>query len=114
MIDSVGNSGVYLQERYEIQVLDSYGLAVGTGDCGGVYRVAAPMMEPVSERAVTITLNGGETCVAGLSVVRRKHRKLGKVKIKTEDGKVLRPDISSSDFITYHVPAKGQFQLIWE
>lgn len=73
-----------------------------------------PVMEPVSERAVTITLNGGETCVAGLSVVRRKHRKLGKVKIKTEDGKVLRPDISSSDFITYHVPAKGQFQLIWE
>ena len=41
-----GNSGVYLQERYEIQVLDSYGLSVGTGDCGSVYRVAAPMMEP--------------------------------------------------------------------
>jgi hypothetical protein len=33
-----GNSGVYLQGRYEIQVLDSYGIEVpGRGDCGGIY-----------------------------------------------------------------------------
>lgn len=33
-----GNSGVYLQARYEIQVLDSYGWKVpGLGDCGGIY-----------------------------------------------------------------------------
>ena len=38
------NSGVYLQGRYEIQVLDSYGLESQTGDCGGIYGVAAPMV----------------------------------------------------------------------
>jgi hypothetical protein len=33
-----GNSGVVLQGRYEIQVLDTYGIDVpGTGDCGAVY-----------------------------------------------------------------------------
>ena len=33
-----GNSGVYLQGRYEIQVLDSYGIPVpGKGDCGAIY-----------------------------------------------------------------------------
>lgn len=33
-----GNSGVYLQGRYEIQVLDSYGIEVpGKGDCGAIY-----------------------------------------------------------------------------
>ena len=39
-----GNSGVYLQGRYEIQVLDSYGIEVpGQGDCGAVYSQFAPL-----------------------------------------------------------------------
>ena len=37
-----GNSGVYIQDRYEIQVLDSFGLESKDGDCGGIYKVAAP------------------------------------------------------------------------
>lgn len=37
-----GNSGVYLHGRYEIQVLDSYGLTPGTGDCGALYGQAPP------------------------------------------------------------------------
>src|SRR5438067_2404071 len=40
-----GNSGVYLQGRHEIQVLDSYGWAVpGKGDCGAVYGESAPLL----------------------------------------------------------------------
>lgn len=35
-----GNSGVYLQGRYEVQVLDSYGVKSGMGDCGAIYGVA--------------------------------------------------------------------------
>jgi hypothetical protein len=37
-----GNSGVYLQGRYEVQVLDSYGLDSKDNDCGGIYEVAKP------------------------------------------------------------------------
>jgi hypothetical protein len=37
-----GNSGVYLQRRYEVQVLDSFGLAGKNNECGGVYKVAEP------------------------------------------------------------------------
>ena len=37
-----GNSGVYFQERYEIQVLDSFGLILRAGDCGAIYDVAIP------------------------------------------------------------------------
>ena len=37
-----GNSGVYLQGRYEVQVLDSYGLTGEDNECGGIYKVGAP------------------------------------------------------------------------
>ena len=37
-----GNSGVYLQGRYEVQVLDSYGLEPQNNDCGAIYEVATP------------------------------------------------------------------------
>lgn len=36
------NSGVYLHGRYEVQVLDSYGLEPGMGDCGAIYSIAPP------------------------------------------------------------------------
>ena len=39
-----GNSGVYLQGRYEVQVLDSYGLKSQDNDCGGIYKVATPLV----------------------------------------------------------------------
>jgi hypothetical protein len=37
------NSGVYLQGRYEIQVLDSYGLDSKDNDCAAIYKVAPPL-----------------------------------------------------------------------
>jgi hypothetical protein len=40
-----GNSGVYLQGKYEVQVLDSFGLfPLKDNDCAGIYRVQAPAM----------------------------------------------------------------------
>jgi hypothetical protein len=43
------NSGVYEMGRYEVQVLDSYGLKAQSNDCGAIYNVKAPDVNAARE-----------------------------------------------------------------
>ena len=39
-----GNSGVYIQGRYEVQILDSFGLEGVNTECGSLYKPRAPLL----------------------------------------------------------------------
>ena len=70
--------------------------------------------EQTGDRALTLTLDGGETCTAGLSLVRLKRRKLPTPRVTTAGGDIVRPHAQSADRIDYRVPANGRIILTWK
>ncbi len=70
--------------------------------------------ERTGHHALSIQLDGGETCVASVSLVRLPRRKLGKTAIMTAGGDQVRAHARTDDRIDFHVPASGRFILTWE
>jgi hypothetical protein len=57
-----GNSGFYLLDRYEVQVLDSFGRRLGKGNCAAIYQTIAPSanacLPPGAWQTYDITFRG--------------------------------------------------------
>jgi hypothetical protein len=70
--------------------------------------------EQTAPKAVSITLDGGETCTAGLSLVRLKRRKMPKIRVVTIGGDIIRPFETTADRVDYRVPASGRLLVSWD
>ncbi len=82
-----GNSGIYIQQRYEVQILDSYGKTwheLTEQDCGAIYKTIKPDLRacrPASEwsvydivfRSARWDAAGNKTADARITVVQNGH-----------------------------------------
>ncbi len=107
------NSGVYIQNRYELQVLDSFGLKGLDNECGGVYQNSAPSVNmcfpplqwqtyDVDFTAAKFGPDGKKTANASLTV---KHNG-----VVVQDNLALKGATPGGGF-KGEVPTPGPFQL---
>ena len=120
-----GNSGVYLQGRYEIQILDSYGLEGKDNECGGIYKVGAPkvnMCAPpmqwqsydVDFRAPRFDEAGKKVCDARVTVSHNGVIIHDKIKIPKPTGEAIDENANEPGgiYLQEH-GTKVQYRNIW-
>mgnify|MGYP003840875667 FL=1 len=107
------NSGLYLQHRYEVQVLDSFGLKGLDNECGGIYKNSAPKVNmcypPLQWQTYDMEFTAAKFDAAGKktanAILTVKHNG-----VVVQDKLSLKGATPGGGFKT-EVPAPGPFQL---
>jgi len=70
--------------------------------------------EQTGDQAISISLDGGETCIAQLSMLRTGRKPLPDIRLVTMAGAELAPRAATAARIDFQVPAKGRIVLRWQ
>ena len=71
-------------------------------------------MERNDTGSLSIRLDGGEGCLANISLIRTGRRKLPGFVVETATGYRVRARKTAADRIDFHVPASGRVTIRWE
>jgi len=118
------NSGVYLQSRYEVQILDSFGLEGEHNECGGLYKYREPdinmCLPPLSWQTYDIVFRNPRFDVAGNKLENARltvyhngvaiHNNI-QVSRKTGGGAQEGPNLLPTKLQDHHNPVR--FRNIW-
>jgi hypothetical protein len=119
-----GNSGVYLQNRYEIQILDSAGAAPDAGMCGAVYSLTPPAVNAAAAAgawqtydidftAPTFDDGGKKTAPARVTVLHNGVTIHDNVEIAHPTGAAAaRPEVAAAPLVLQDHGAKIRFRNI--
>ena len=120
-----GNSGVYLMDRYEIQVLDSFGLVPKNNDCAAVYTQVAPKVNAclppacwqtydITFRAPRFDADGKKTKDAVVTVVQNGVTVQDQTVVKGPTGVAKsKPEVKKATFHLQDHAHPVKFRNIW-
>jgi len=69
--------------------------------------------ERVSDKVLSIQLDGGETCTAAISLLQLNRRKLPRFTVSTASGDRLRARQTGANRVDFEVPANGRVVISW-
>lgn len=119
------NSGVFLQGRYEVQVLDSYGLKPAHDECGGIYSIEPPILNmcapPMQWQSYDITFRaprfdstGEKTKDARLTVLLNGIKVQDNTKVPEPAPAALNRNVTEpGGIMLQHHGNPAQFRNIW-
>ena len=120
-----GNSGVYLQGRYEIQVLDSFGLQPTKGDCGAIYNQKAPDVNAclapgewqtydITFKAAKYDADGKKTAKARVTVVQNGKKIQDDVEINgTTGSEIMKESAKPGPIMLQYHHNSVNFRNVW-
>ncbi len=119
-----GNSGVYLQKRYEVQILNSFGRPPDARECGGIYGLIAPRVHAsrpagqwqsydITFHAARFASDGVKLAAARVTVLHNGVTIHDDVEIPSQTGRGRAEDATPGPILLQEHGSAVRFRNVW-